>query len=85
MTNSFELKHNGQRIRGLYPQTAMVAHSCVPNTKHVFDEDLNMILRTTTNVAKGDAITITYTQTLWNTLARRRQLKVVYIQFYFHS
>lgn len=75
LVNSFEVKHNGSRIRGLYPQTAMLAHDCTPNTKHAIDADLNMILRATVVIRKGTAITATYTNTFWNTMQRRRQLK----------
>ncbi|KAG7175063.1 SET domain-containing protein SmydA-8-like 4 [Homarus americanus] len=76
LTNSFELKHNGQRVRGLYPQAAMMAHDCIPNTKHAFDEDLMLVLRATVVIRKGTPITSTYTNILWNTLQRRKQLKV---------
>jgi len=74
MTNAMELQHNGQKVHGLYPMAAMMAHECVPNTKHVFDDDLNMIVRATTTIPKGEAITMTYTQTLWHSLSRRKHL-----------
>ncbi|XP_071538278.1 SET domain-containing protein SmydA-8-like isoform X2 [Panulirus ornatus] len=77
LVNSFELKHNGQRIRGVYPQAAMMAHDCIPNTKHAFDDDLTLILRATIVIRKGSPITSTYTNILWNTLQRRKQLKAV--------
>lgn len=74
-TNSMEVQHNGQKVFGLYPMAAMMAHDCVPNTKHVFDDDLNMIVRATTAIPKGEAITMTRTETLWNSLSRRKELK----------
>ncbi|KAK7084472.1 hypothetical protein SK128_012410 [Halocaridina rubra] len=52
-----------------------MAHDCIPNTKHCFDSDLNIIIRSTVPIRKGNSITTTYTSTLWNTLQRRRQLK----------
>nr|XP_045617551.1 SET domain-containing protein SmydA-8-like isoform X2 [Procambarus clarkii] len=76
LINSFELKHNGQRVRGIYPQAAMMAHDCIPNTKHAFDDDLTLILRATVVIRKGNPITSTYTNILWNTLQRRKQLQV---------
>lgn len=76
MTNSFELKHHGTKVRGLYAQSAMMAHDCIPNTKHTFETDSTMILRATRVIPKGSAITSTYTNTLWNTLQRRKQIKV---------
>ncbi|CAL4065039.1 unnamed protein product, partial [Meganyctiphanes norvegica] len=74
ITNAIELEHNGQKVRGLYPMAAMMAHDCVPNTKHVFDDDLNMIVRATTAIPKGEAITMTYTDTLHHSLSRRKNL-----------
>ena len=76
VVNSFEVRHSGNRVRAIYPQAAMQAHDCVPNTKHAFDSDLNMILRATVVIRKGAAITTTYTNTFWNTMQRRRQIKV---------
>ncbi|KAK3856724.1 hypothetical protein Pcinc_036968 [Petrolisthes cinctipes] len=76
LTNSFEVKHNGQRVRGVYPQAAMCAHDCRPNTKHHVDQDLNLTIRATVVIRKGASITTTYTNTLWNTLQRRKQLKL---------
>lgn len=74
-TNSFELKHNGQKVRGLYPHASMLAHDCLPNTKRCFDDNLTLIIRSTVAIKKGDPITTTYTSKLWNTLQRRRQLQ----------
>ncbi|XP_064097943.1 SET domain-containing protein SmydA-8-like [Macrobrachium nipponense] len=76
-TNSFELRHNDQNIRGVFPQAAMMAHDCCPNTKHAFDRDLNIVVRSTVPIRKGSPISTTYTNTLWNTLQRRKQLQTV--------
>uniref|UniRef100_A0A0P4VWD8 MYND-type domain-containing protein n=1 Tax=Scylla olivacea TaxID=85551 RepID=A0A0P4VWD8_SCYOL len=76
VVNSFEVRHHGSRVRALYPQAAMLAHQCVPNTKHAFDANLTMILRATMVIRKGTPITATYTNTFWNTMQRRKQLKL---------
>ena len=76
LTNAFELLFNGQRIRGLYASASLFAHSCSPNTKHVFDHQHNIIFRATRDIAKGQPIFTTYSQVFWDTLSRRHQLKV---------
>lgn len=36
--NCFEVRcANGQMVRALYPQTAIMSHSCVPNTAHTIN------------------------------------------------
>ncbi|KAG0718447.1 SET domain-containing protein SmydA-8, isoform A [Chionoecetes opilio] len=76
VTNSFDVRQSGSLIRGLYPQAAMMCHQCAPNTKHCFTKDLTMVLRAMVVIHKGTAITTTYTNTLWNTAQRRRQLQL---------
>ncbi|KAA0197336.1 hypothetical protein HAZT_HAZT003001 [Hyalella azteca] len=76
MTNSFEVKHNGSRVRGLYHTASKMAHSCVANTKHVFEDDLTGVFIATQPITKGTPITVNYSQVLWNTMARRQHLKV---------
>ncbi|XP_076045910.1 SET domain-containing protein SmydA-8-like isoform X2 [Oratosquilla oratoria] len=75
LTNAFDVVHNGTRVRALYYLPAMMAHDCKPNTKHVIDDDLTMTVRATVAIPKNEAITATYTQTLWHTISRRQHLK----------
>ena len=45
--NSFEVRcPNGALVQGLYPQTAIMSHSCVPNTSHciISSEDNRQVL-----------------------------------------
>lgn len=76
-TNSFEVKHNGSRVRGLYNIASKMAHSCLANTKHVFEDDLTVVFIATVKIPKGTSITTNYTQVLWNTMARRQHLKML--------
>jgi hypothetical protein len=77
-TNSFEIRRSDGdiKIRGLYPKAAMLSHDCKPNTKHVFTgPNYTLELVSTVPIKKGEIISVTYTQTLWGTLARREHLK----------
>lgn len=74
-TNGFEIREKNMKVRGIYPLAAMLAHNCKPNTKHVFDSDLNIVIIAITPIKKGETIFATYTQTLWGTLSRRAHLK----------
>lgn len=50
-TNAFETvvksPESNSSLRGLYPMGALLNHSCVPNTTHLFDLNQRMILKTT--------------------------------------
>jgi hypothetical protein len=77
-TNSFEIRRSDGdiKIRGLYPKAAMLSHDCKPNTKHVFTgSKYTLELVSTVPIKKGEIICVTYTQTLWGTLARRQHLQ----------
>ena len=77
-TNSFEIRRSDGdiKIRGLYPKAAMFSHDCKPNTKHTFrGPKFTLELVSTVSIKKGEIISVTYTQTLWATLARRTHLK----------
>lgn len=77
-TNSFEIRRSEDdiKIRGLYPKAAMLSHDCKPNTKHIFrGSKFTLELVSTIPIKKGEIICVTYTQTLWGTLARRTHLK----------
>lgn len=80
-TNAFEVRRQGNRkFRAVYERASMMAHSCTPNTKHVFvgdPADGCPVIRITAAVAigRGCPVTATYTQTLWCTRDRLRHLR----------
>lgn len=76
-TNCFEIRFRGRvSIRGLYPTASLMNHECVANTRHVFDpSDLRIRVLASRDIASGETISATYTQSLWNTLDRRWHLK----------
>lgn len=45
-TNTYEIRLTNfkSKIRAIFPNAAMISHDCVPNTKHVFDTNLNIIV-----------------------------------------
>ncbi|CAG0903864.1 unnamed protein product [Darwinula stevensoni] len=73
-TNCFEIRHPKVVVRALYATACIMAHECRPNTRHCFDENLNIIVRATVPIKKGEGITTTYIQILINTYARRNHL-----------
>lgn len=77
-TNAFDVRSpdHSKRFRAIYVTASMMDHSCKPNTRHIFlGDDFTVAFIATVPIAKGELITTTYTQTLWGTLDRRRQLK----------
>lgn len=77
-TNSFDIRdpEGKTNIRGLYPVINLVAHDCTHNAKHIFQgSSFELVLMATMPIKADEIITITYTQTLWGTLARRCHLK----------
>lgn len=76
--NNFEVHcPSGSTVQGLYPQSAIMSHNCVPNTSHciISSEENRLILRTTVKIEKGSEIYTTYTHTKYPTLLRRDFLK----------
>ncbi|XP_023303762.2 SET domain-containing protein SmydA-8 [Lucilia cuprina] len=75
-TNAFEVRQNteNRRVRAIYPLAAMLSHDCVSNTRHTFDEQMNIIFIAKKPIAKGDIICTSYTQPLKSTLMRRKHL-----------
>lgn len=75
--------HNrtGYEVRCLYPKTALLAHSCVPNVRHcIFGKsetngDYHVYVRAAVKLEKGQEILLSYTHTLAPTLFRRAHLK----------
>lgn len=61
-------------LRGLYPIGALLNHSCVPNTTHLFDNNQRMIIKSTVFIPKDAEILTSYTTLLWATAARRHHL-----------
>lgn len=80
-TNAFEVRRpGGRKFRAVYAQASLMAHSCTPNTKHVFVGDVadgrpTVRVLATVPIGRGRPVTATYTQTLWCTRDRRRHLK----------
>lgn len=77
-TNCFDIVLPSKQIRarGIYPLTAMMAHDCVPNTKHFVDADFAMKLMACLPIKKGEMILTSYTHPLKTTIERRHQLKL---------
>lgn len=46
-TNAFEIRFADgcSKIRAIYAETAMMSHDCVPNSYHIFDENMQIIIR----------------------------------------
>ncbi|KAF5275793.1 hypothetical protein FQR65_LT16526 [Abscondita terminalis] len=76
--NSFEVTIGNEQgrsgLRGLYPLSSLMNHSCVPNTMHNFDSRQNMIVKATTFIPEGHEIFHSYTRFLWGTPVRRSHL-----------
>ncbi|KAH8405988.1 hypothetical protein KR215_001817, partial [Drosophila sulfurigaster] len=78
-TNAFEVRQNAERrkVRAIFPGGAMIAHDCVPNLRHRFDDDMNIVFLAKRKIAKGEILSISYTQPLRSTIQRRLHLKQV--------
>ncbi|XP_049876365.1 SET domain-containing protein SmydA-8-like isoform X2 [Pectinophora gossypiella] len=82
-TNALEIRlQQGTELLGLYSNTCVMEHSCIPNTKHSFvhsPKDKNDVFKITVKivvpVVKGSHITTMYSHALWGTQARRQHLK----------
>lgn len=76
-TNAFEVRLRDRKLRALYAISAMMAHECVPNTRHTFHgSDGNIAVSATTDIPEGTSLTVTYTQSFWGTLSRREHLRL---------
>lgn len=79
-TNAFEtavvVGNSTSSLRGLYPLGAFLNHCCVPNVRHYFNKRGLMITKAAVAVAKGEEITMTYTDFLWHTSLRWKYLKM---------
>ncbi|XP_068150110.1 SET domain-containing protein SmydA-8 [Drosophila tropicalis] len=76
-TNTFEVRQPKERrkVRALYPGAAMISHDCVPNMRHRFDDDMNIIFLAKRAISKGEILNISYTQPLRSTIQRRLHLR----------
>ncbi|XP_046969712.1 SET domain-containing protein SmydA-8 [Vanessa cardui] len=82
-TNALEIRlPDGAELNALYSTTCLMEHSCIPNTKHLFNlstKDRNDYYRITVKavipIAKGNHIATMYSHALWGTQARRQHLK----------
>lgn len=76
--NSFEVVVGNEEhcsgLRGLYPLSSLMNHTCVPNTMHIFDGNQTMIVKATTFIPKGEEIFHSYTRIIWGTPVRRMHL-----------
>ena len=76
--NSFRIANNPHDrkipLRGLFPLSAFLNHSCVPNTRNVFNSDYTMAVYATRDIEVGEEILTCYTGLLLCTPARRCQL-----------
>lgn len=61
-------------LKGLYPVASFMNHCCVPNTMHNFNEKLQMIVKASLPIYKGQEITTTYTHSIWSTSLRQNHL-----------
>ena len=72
-TNCFEILLPSKKIkaRGIYFETAMMAHECIPNTKHFVDENYEIKVFATQLIKKGEMILTSYSHPLKTTIERR--------------
>lgn len=61
-------------LRGLFPISALLNHSCVPNVTHLFDKNQRMLFKSTVFIPKDAELLTSYTSLLWATAARRHHL-----------
>lgn len=78
-SNAFETRVNvgdsqSQSLRGLYPLSSLLNHSCAPNTTHLFDDEQKMIVKASVPIKKDSEILNYYTALLWSTASRRHHL-----------
>lgn len=68
--------HNSKRIelRGFYPLSTFMNHSCIPNTRNMFTSEYAMAVFASKDIEKGEEITCCYTGIVPCTPVRRLQL-----------
>ncbi|XP_070506795.1 SET domain-containing protein SmydA-8-like [Chironomus tepperi] len=77
-TNCFEVFLSSKKVkaRGIFFETAMMAHECISNTKHFVDENLEMRVFSTQQIKKGEMILTSYSHPLKTTIERRMAIKI---------
>jgi len=77
--NSFSICDDGQNgvAVGLYPQLSFLNHSCAPNCVMIFEKD-KAFLRTITDIAADQELTVSYIDILKSRSKRREELKERY-------
>lgn len=52
-TNAFEIRptNKASKIRAIYPQASMFSHDCVPNTRHIFTENYDLLMIATGKIS----------------------------------
>lgn len=71
--NGFEIP--GPNVIGLYGKGCLLEHNCIPNSSRTFDPQLNIIIRATVDISKGEHITTSYTDPMWGTANRQLYLR----------
>lgn len=73
--NSFELRgpnpalmthsaKQGERLRGVYAEAALMSHNCIGNTHLAVDDDYMMSIHASTLIKAGDPILFNYASSL---------------------
>ncbi|KAK9882546.1 hypothetical protein WA026_021893 [Henosepilachna vigintioctopunctata] len=72
--NAFEVlvgyEEKFANLRGLYPLSSLMNHSCSPNTMHVFDKNHLMVVRASVPIKKGQDLCHSYARMIWSTPTR---------------
>lgn len=71
--NSFRISNTNKKIqlRGLYPLSSFLNHSCIPNSRNLFKKDYTMEVYASRDIKEGDEITTCYTGLLCCNPVRR--------------
>ncbi|CAG0922260.1 unnamed protein product [Notodromas monacha] len=73
--NGLEVRKEDLDYLAIYPYAILMEHSCIPNTKHTFENHtLAISVRAAVPIEPGDHLTTMYTHALWGTAVRRRHL-----------
>ncbi len=64
--NAFEIRLpvSGQRVVGVFPTAAMMAHHCISNMSHVIDSGYRMTVRASVPIQRGEPIFMSYAHSL---------------------
>lgn len=64
--NAFEIRvpSKGQRIVGVFPTAAMMAHHCISNMFHVIDSNNQMTVRASVPIPRGQPVFMSYASSL---------------------